>query len=570
MGGFSGFIEKSGELNPDENILNQMNAKIIHRGICDPVYSEDKNLVIFCDCGMYKAEEILSLYEKHGEKTPGMLRGAFSFVIYDKTARALYGARDHFGIKPFYYCPIPEKELFIFGSEIKSLLPHPEYSRELNKNALKIYLTFQYSALDETFFKNIRRLPPGCFFTYKNAEFKITRYFDISYETAKKPFAEYCGIIDKTLRESIKYYKADSTEIGSFLSGGVDSSFIASVSLPKKTFSVGFDREGFDESVLAGELAGMLKIENYKKIISPDEFFDALPRVQYLCDEPYANLSGVPLYFLAELAAAHVKTALSGEGADEFFSGYLPFAESRFVSFYEKLPFGLRKLIKNLIKPLPDFKGKATLKKYGQKVEDYYIGQAFIMDDSEANDILSEKYRSDLRFKDVTAPYFERVRDKSDLIKKSYLDLFLWLPGDILLKGDRMASAHNIEVRAPILDKEVFSVSSKIPKKYLIKNKVTKYIFREVANKYIPANWAKRKKLGFPVPFTFWLRERPYYEKLKEMFCGEFVSEFFVREKLLAMLDEHFTGAKNNGRKLYTVYAFLIWYKIYFGEEKII
>ena len=186
------------------------------------------------------------------------------------------------------------------------------------------------------------------------------------------------------------------------------------------------------------------------------------------------------------------------------------------------------------------------------------------MDDGEANNILSEEYKNSMSYKDVTAPYFEQVKNRSDLIKKSYLDLFLWLPSDILLKSDKMTMAHGLEIRAPIMDTEVFNVASGIPKKYLIKNKVTKYIFREVANKVIPEEWAKRKKLGFPVPFTMWLKEQKYYDKLKNTFNQDFVSEFFIKDKLLNMLEEHFKGTKNNGRKLYTIYSFLIWYKVYF------
>jgi len=220
-----------------------------------------------------------------------------------------------------------------------------------------------------------------------------------------------------------------------------------------------------------------------------------------------------------------------------------------------------------MIKRLPNFKGKATIAKYGQKVEDYYIGQAFIMDDTEANGVLCEKYRSDKSYKDVTAPYFAQVKNESDLIKKSYLDLFLWLPGDILLKADKLTAVHGLEVRAPILDKEMFAVASKIPKKYLIKNQTTKWVFREAATKALPKRWATRKKLGFPVPFALWLREQKYRDILSGMFGEDFVSEFFERDKLSAMLSEHFTGSKNNGRKLYTIYSFLVWYKVFFGGE---
>ena len=630
MCGFIGFFDDN-SVDEKNNIIKLMNDKIIHRGpdgegfftdghiamgfrrlslngsgsaktdlrdVEDAVpynniYNEDKTLVIFIDGEIYNYKEIkdslvekghvfttelstevvLHGYEEYGKDIASKLRGMFSFVIYNTETHDLFGAKDHFGVKPFYYYLNKDDKndnLFIFGSEIKSFLPHPKFKKEINKNALKMYLVFQYSVLEETFFRNVFRLHQGCYFTYnhKENELKSTRYFDINYNTEEKSFDEYVDIIDKTLKSSVETHQMGDVEIGSFLSGGVDSSFIASVSKPKKSFSVGFAMDGFDESMYAKELSDMLKIENYKKIVSSDEFFDILPTVQYYSDEPHANLSSVPLYYLAQMAVKHVKVVLSGEGSDEFFSGYLPFAESRFSKIYSKFPFGCRKFLKKITKPLPNFKGKGTLTKYGQKVEDYYIGQAFIMDDSEANHILSDGYKNDMSYKDVTKPYFEQVKDRSDLIKKSYLDLFLWLPNDILLKADRMAMAHSLEVRAPILDKEVFAVASRIPKKYLIKNKVTKYIFREIANKVIPSEWAKRKKLGFPVPFTLWLKEQKYYDIMKNMFSEDFVSEFFVKDKLLSMLDDHFNGKKNNGRKLYTVYSFLTWYKVYFVENQ--
>ncbi|MCL1794072.1 MAG: asparagine synthase (glutamine-hydrolyzing) [Oscillospiraceae bacterium] len=608
MSGFVGFFDE--DIKEKDILIKKMSDKIAHRGkqgeeyfiddkfaagarfsIIEPsdldrlAYNEEKSLVIFFDGRIYNGKEIraglaeaghvfsgssdaetaLHGYEQHGCEIAAKLRGAFAFVIYDKKTRELFGARDHFGVKPFYWHK--NGAGFMFGSEIKSFLPHPKFKKEINKAALKMYLIFQYSALEETFFKGVFRLPPGCWFTYKNGAMEIARYFEIEYKTETKAFGEYADILEKTLKSSIELHKSGEIEVAGFLSGGVDSSFIASVAKPQKTFSVGFAADGFDESIYAKQLSDMLGLENHKKIVSADEFFEILPTVQYLCDEPYANLSGVPLYYLSQMAAAHVKAALTGEGSDEFFSGYLPFAESRFSNVYSKLPFGFRRLVGKLAKSLPNFKGRGTLVKYGQKVEDYYIGQAFIMDDDEANGILSEAYKSEMSYKDVTGPYFEKVKNCGDLIKKSYLDLFLWLPNDILLKADRMTSAHSLETRAPILDREVFALASKIPKKYLIKNKVTKWIFREVANRTIPPEWAKRKKLGFPVPFKLWLKEPKYRDMLKNMFEQDFAREFFATEKLLFMLDEHFQGKKNNGRKLYTAYSFLLWHKAYFKEN---
>ena len=584
MSGFVGFFDAR-SIDDKKNIIKQMNSKIIHRGPTGEyyftdekiaaglrdLYCENENHVIFFSGRLYNsnkelsdAEFVLRAYEEYGEQTASKLKGSFSFVIYNKTTHDLYGARDHFGSKWLYY--YLNNNLFMFGSEIKSFLPHPDFKKEINKNVLKLYLIFQYSPTEETFFKNVYKLQQGCYFTYKNGEFKSTRYFDINYNTEKKSFDECLNLLNETLKKSVEYHTTGNEEIGSFLSGGVDSSFIASVAKPNKTFSVGFALDGYDESIYAKELSDLLKINNYKKIVSSDEFFEALPKVQYHSDEPHANLSSVPLYFLAKLASEHVKIVLSGEGSDEFFAGYLTYAESNFAKFYKKTPLGCRKFIKKIAESMPNFKGKGTLIKYGRKVEDYYIGQAFIMDDGEANNILSENYKSNASYKDITKPYFDKVKNQSDLIKKLYLDMFLWMPNDILLKGDKMSAAYNLEVRTPIMDKEVFEIASKIPGKYLIKNKIPKYIFRQIAHKVIPEEWAKRKKLGFPVPFSLWLREQKYYDLFKNMFGEDFVSEFFEREKLFLMLDEHFNNIKNNGRKLYTVYSFLVWYKIYFIE----
>ncbi|MCL2158721.1 MAG: asparagine synthase (glutamine-hydrolyzing) [Oscillospiraceae bacterium] len=608
MSGFTGFFG-SHDIMVNHSAIEQMSEKIAHRGkdgekryfasggFCaatrlskvepgdsaGPISNEDKNLAIFFDGRIYNAKDLreelsaaghefstqsdaevaLHGYEQHGDGIVGRLRGMFSFVIYDQEAEEIFGARDHFGVKPLY-C-YKSGELFMFGSEIKSFLSHPGFVKELNKDALKMYLVFQYSALEETFFKNVFRLPPGCHFSYRDGELKTARYFEPEYSAKKLSFGECADMLEKTLKDSIDLHTQSTGEIAGFLSGGVDSSFVVSVARPKKTFSVGFDAKGFDESMYAAALSDMLGLENHKKIVSPDEFFDILPKIQYLCDEPYANLSIVPLYYLSELASRQVKIALSGEGSDEFFAGYLPYADSRFANIYKKLPFGFRKFMKKLAAPLPNFKGKGMISKHGQKVDDYYIGQAFIMGDDEANELLCEGYRSNLSYKDVTAPHFERVKDKSELLKKMYLDLFLWMPNDIFLKADRMGAYHAIEAHMPILDTKVFATASIIPEKYLLKNKTTKYLFRFVAKKVLPKEWSKRKKLGFPVPFKLWLREQKYSDILKDMFEKDFAKEFFDTGRLMQMLEEHKSGKKNNARKLYTVYSFLLWHEAYFN-----
>lgn len=606
-----GFVGYYGVGAFDRNeVIRKMGDQIIHRGpdsdgyfvddqialgfkrlsIIDleggsqPIHSEDGKHVIIFNGEIYNYREIrerlvkehgctfktnsdtevvLQAYKVYGEKTPSMLRGMFAFVIYDKEEHTMFGARDYFGIKPFYYAQMNGS--LIFGSEIKAFLAHPHFQKEVNKDALKMFLIFQYTPLWETMFKGVFKLEPGSYFTYDGKEFKKTKYFEISYEKKDRTFDETVAEIGKTIQESVDYHQIADVKVGSFLSGGVDSSYIASSVKPMKTYSVGFQVDGFDETVYSKELCEILHMTNEKKKISSEEFFDALPYVQYHSDEPHANLSAVPLYYLAQLARKDVTVVLSGEGADEMFGGYDSYMESKSGDFYRKVvPSGLRKKLGDWAKKKPDARGLNFIKRNALDLEDAYIGQAFIMDNEEANEVLSDKYKSDLRYQDVTKPYFDKVKDQDDLHKKLYLDMHLWLPNDILLKADKMTMAHSIELRVPYLDKEVWNLARTLESKFCVEGTDVKRAFRASALSHIPADWAKRKKMGFPVPLRVWLREDKYYNKVKEMFEKEFTAEFFDQELLLKWLEDHKNNRGNYQRKIYTVYSFLLWYEQYF------
>ena len=508
-------------------------------------------------------EVILQTYTVYGEKTASMLRGMFAFVIYDKINHTLYGARDYFGIKPFYYAQMNGS--LLFGSEIKSFLAHPHFHKEVNKEALKMYLIFQYTPLQETMFKGVYKLEPGSYFTYDGKEMKITKYFEPTYEEKERSFDDTVKLISETVRESVKYHKISDVEVGSFLSAGVDSSYIASVARPDKTYTVGFEVDGFDETIYSKELCDKLNMKNTKKEISADEFFDALPSVQYYSDEPHANLSAVPLYFLSELAAKDVKVTLSGEGADEFFGGYDNYRYSKSGDFYRKVvPHGLRLKLGKWADSKKHVRGLNFLIRNAKDFEEGYVGQAFIMDNDEANDILAPAYKSDMTYQDVTRPYFEKVKDMDEFHKKMYLDMHLWLPNDILLKADKMTMAHSLEVRVPFLDKEVWDLARTIPTEYCLSDGLTKKVFRTAALEAIPTDWAKRPKLGFLVPFRVWIKEDKYYKMVEDMFNRDFVSEFFDRDMLLGWLEDNRADKGTHHRKIYTVYSFLLWYEQFF------
>lgn len=612
MCGIVGFVDNKTKTKK-EAIIKNMADKIAHRGpdsegfyndsvvslghrrlsIIDlsekgtqPIYNEDKSKVIVFNGEIYNYKEIkeellkkghkfktetdteviIHGYEEYGVELFPKLRGMFAFVIYDKEKNELIGARDHFGIKPFYYYKTNDE--FMFASEIKAFLGHPDFKKEVNKKALKMYLIFQYSVFEETFFKNVFKLKPGHYFIYKNNKITIKEYFNIDFEKENKPFNKLEDELQEVLESSVKYHQMTSdVEVGSYLSGGVDSSYVVSVAKPDKTFSVGFSEAGFDETTYAKELSEMLGINNYQKHISSDDFFEILPTVQYHTDEPHANLSTVPLYFLSKLAREQVKVVLSGEGSDEMFAGYNEYYEPTILKVYRIIPLFIRKFIAFVAKQFPHFPGQNTLILYGKPIEERYIGHGSLFDEKEINKVLSDDLKDDMKISDVLKPYYDKVKGKNEITKKMYIDMFFWLPQDILLKADKMTMANSIELRVPLLDKEVFGIAKKIPTKYQIKDKQTKYMFRKIVNKKIPEEWSKRRKLGFPVPFSKWIREEKYYKNVKKMFGKEYVSEFFDKNHINNLLEEHYNNVKNNGRLIYNIYIFLIWYEKYFIEN---
>lgn len=614
MCGFAGFADNI--LNKDE-VLGKMMDAIIHRGpdqkgefiddhvalgfrrlsIIDvnngmqPLYNEDNSLVLVFNGEIYNhnelreelkskghvfrtntdSEVLIHGYEEFGEALVDRLRGMFAFVIYDSKTNNLFAARDHFGIKPFYYCEVENngQKGLLFGSEIKSFLKHPNFKREVNKDALKPYLTFQYSVLDETFFKGVFKLKPGHYLTFKNGKLDIKKYWDIDFNQQNISLEESIKRIEDVVEESVVAHKDSEVPLGSFLSGGVDSSYIVSCLMPEKTFSVGFAQEKFNESNLAKDLSDMLEIENVQRIITPEQCFEKLPTIQYHMDEPQSNPSSVPLYFLSELAREHVTVVLSGEGADEIFGGYEWYDDDAKLKKYKKLPSFLRKGAASVAKKMPYFKGRTTIIRGGSPVEEYFVGQALIFEEEEAKDVLKPAYTKSPSVREITKPVYDRVKNQDDVTKKQYLDLKLWLPGDILLKADKMSMAHSIELRVPFLDKEVMKVGEIIPTKYKVNEENTKFALREAAKNKLPEAWAKREKKGFPVPIRFWFKEEKYYNLVKEAFTSEYAKEFFDTNKIVALLDDHYHGKTNNARKIYTIYTFLVWYKRFFIDEEV-
>lgn len=609
-----GFVGFTNSINDDGSLLTSMMDKIVHRGpdssgkyvdnsialgfrrlsIVDladgdqPMFNEDKNLVIVFNGEIYNhvdlrreleekghifstshsdTETLIHGFEEWGEELVQKLRGMFAFVIYNKVDGSLYGARDMFGIKPFYYTFIGDD--FLFGSEIKSFLLHPYFNKELNEEALAHYLSFQYSPTEETFFKNVFKLPPAHCFTLKDGKMTKTRYFRPDFNEEDGALEYYSDLVDAQVRESVSVHKLSAdVEVGSFLSSGIDSSYIAEAANVDKTFTVGFespDGDRYNEIHYAKKFADTIGVENISKIITPEEYWETFPKIQYFMDEPLADPAAIALYFVSKLASEHVKVVMSGEGADELFGGYRIYQEPITLTAYDKLPFAIRRVISKICEFLPQKHGINYLVRRGKTIEERFIGNANIFSVKERNKILKSEIS-----KNAVAPqllckkFYDEVKDKDTVTKMQYLDINMWLMGDILLKADKTSMANSLELRVPFLDKKVMELAQKIPLKCRVNTVTTKLALRLAAEKTLPELTAKKDKLGFPVPIRVWLKEDKYYNTVKEIFSSVAANKYFNTKELIKLLDIHKSGKADVSRKIWTVYTFLIWHKEYF------
>ena len=600
--------------NPNsEEVLTRMMNRIIHRGpdgassyiteqiafghrrlsIIDlsdkgtqPMFNEDKTLVCVFNGEIYNykelREELIGLghefnsscdtevllhgYESWGSSLLDRLRGMFAFVLYNEKSGELFMARDMFGIKPLYYMEIDHN--LVFASEIKSLLEYPAYQREVNLEALEQYLSFEYSVLPETFFKGIYKLMPGHYMTWKEGESHLVGYFDPMLTPAKEPMDHdrLLDEIDRTLQDSIHYHMVADVEVASLLSSGVDSSYVACHFGGGRTYTVGFDYEKYNEIPYAKDLSDTLGIKNTGKVISTEEYWEELPRIQYYMDEPLADASAAALYFVDREAAKDVKVILSGEGSDEFFGGYNIYHEPMSLAGYQKIPAPLRKGMAALASLLPrGVKGRSFLIRGSKKVEDRFIGNANVYDMKLRNKVLKNT-RPGFTPQSLTKPFYDKVKGLKDTEKMQYIDLNFWLIGDILLKADKMSMAQSIESRVPFLDRKVFELARTLRLEDKVNDSNTKLAFRQVANRYLSEQQAKKKKLGFPVPIRVWLRDDKFYKIVKEAFTSEDAEQFFHTEELVKILDAHKAGKYDYAKHIWIVYMFLLWYGQYFHE----
>ena len=610
MCGIAGFM---GQVENRADVIRNMTEVITHRGpdsdgfftddnismgfrrlsIIDlgaghqPIYNEDKSLVLTFNGEIYNykdlrkeliakghkfytdtdSEVLVHGFEEWKEDMLPKLRGMFGFAIYNTKDNSLFIARDFFGIKPMHYTQIGND--FVYASEIKSILEYPKFEKKFNRKALDSYLSFQYAVPPETFFEGVYCLMPGHYLWYKDGEVETTRYFEARFNPDEEMTEEEAvDRIEKVFENSVNAHKIADVEVGCFLSSGVDSSYVSTYFADQKTFTVGFDfGEKYNEISWAKNLSEKIGVEHHTHLISSEEFWDAVPTVQYHMDQPLAVPSCIALYFVSRLASHYVKVVLSGEGADELFGGYTCYNDPRVFKIYQTIvPHCIRKAIRAICRKLPDIKGRDYLIRACDKLEERYIGNAFMYDYKQKQELLKDPSIA-TRPQDLTRKYYYRCRKYDDVTKMQYLDINMWMVGDILLKADRMSMANSLELRVPFLDKEVFKVASSLPTKLRCNKHNTKYAMRKAAVRHMPEATAEKEKLGFPVPTRVWLRDEKYYNVVKTKFKGKTAEKFFNTDVLVSWLDSHFSGKEDNSRRVWTIYVFLVWYDIYFDED---
>jgi asparagine synthase (glutamine-hydrolysing) len=518
-------------------------------------------------------EAIVAGYHYLGEKVVRELRGMFVFLIWDSHERVLFGARDWFGIKPMF--TYSDERGTFFASEKKSLLDvaGPDVHGDVDKTALQQYLTLQYVPEPASMHSAIRRIESGTYFTMRPGEqVHPHRYFHPDFVARAVPEPERLyREIAAALEDSVaKHMRADVT-VGSFLSGGIDSTVVAALAKrhnPKLlTFTTGFEREGYSEIDVAAESAAAIGVEHITKVVTPQEMMDALPRIVWYLDDPVADPALVPLYFIAREARKHVKVVLSGEGADELFGGYTIYREPISLRPFEKLSRPVRRGLGLVSARLPEgLRGKDLLRRGSIGIEERYYGNARIFRPDEMAGLL-KTFDPAVSYMDVTRPLYERTTHLDGSTRMQYVDLFTWLRGDILVKADKMTMANSLELRVPFLDTTVFDVASSIPTSEKITKETTKYALRRAIAEIVPAHVLERPKLGFPVPIRHWLKD-VMYDWARAIITESQADHLIDRDAALRLLDAHRDGPHDYSRKIWTLLVFLIWHGI-FVEQRI-
>lgn len=473
---------------------------------------------------------LVKAYETWGNDMANHMHGMFAFALWDDEKEQLFCLRDQFGTKPFYYYETEDGEL-LYGTSIRKIIEMPGFVKELNEEMLQLYLSLTYVAGENTFFRGLRKLMPGRYLIWQKGRMSIERYWAPEFHPDEsKSLEEWADEIHTTLQEIMPEVKSADETAESFLSGGVDSSYVLAMSDVEMTDSCGYEEERFDESKLAQQTAEILGRKSSRRVITPEEYFETVPYVMYNMEQPLGDASAIVFAIGCKAAAEHTKICYSGEGADEFFGGYNMYRNAE---------------------------------RYGENLKTFYVGNTNIMKEDEKRRIL-KRYDPDVLPIELAERIYEETEGLDPLTKMSAVDIQIWLEGDIYYNVDNMSTAAGLEIRMPLTDTRIFDIASRMPSKYKVNEEQNKVAFRTAAAKVLPDEIAFRKKLGFIVPIRIWMADERYNQDVREKYRSEMAGKFFDVEEINAIFDDYIAGNSDNWRKIWTIYTFLVWYELYF------
>lgn len=513
-------IDKMTEIREYRGHIRNWRALCSELGVDSSLPREEREPALIC-----------TSYEKWGKDMGEHLYGMFAFCLWDSENEKLFAMRDHFGTKPFYYYITADKRLLCSG-QIRNIMADSGFVKELNAQMLQIYLTLTYVGGEDTFFKGVKKLMPGHYLEFKDGQLTVERYWKPEFKPdTSKTLDEWADEIHSTLGSIMPEVLEENETAESFLSGGVDSSYVLAMSNVKVTDSCGYDDERFDESPLAKKTADILGCENNRCRITPEMYFETVPWVMENMEQPLADASAIVFAIGCKAATEHTKICYSGEGSDEFFGGYNMYRNAE---------------------------------RYGENLKTFYVGNTNIMKEDEKQRIL-KNYDPNILPINLVKYIYDETEGLDPLTKMSDVDIQLWLEGDIYLNVDKMSTAADLEIRMPLTDRRIFDIASRMPSEYKVNETMNKVAFRTASAKVLPEEIAFRKKLGFIVPIRIWLADERYNSDVRAKFAGETAEKFFNVSEIQAIFDDYINGNSDNWRKIWTIYTFLVWYDIYFG-----
>ncbi len=476
---------------------------------------------------------LVRAYETWGYEMADHMHGMFAFALWDEDEKKLFCLRDQFGTKPFYYYETSDGNL-LYGTTIRKIMEQPGFVKDLNEEMLQLYLSLTYVAGENTFFRGLKKLMPGRYLVWQGGKLSITRYWTPAFHPDEsRTLEDWADEIHTTLKEIMPEVKTADETAESFLSGGVDSSYVLAMSDVEMTDSCGYEEERFDESGLARQTAEILGRKNSRCLITPEEYFGIVPYVMYNMEQPLGDASAIAFAIACRATAEHTKICYSGEGADEFFGGYNMYRNAE---------------------------------RYGENLKTFYVGNTNIMKEDEKKRIL-KKYDPDVLPIEIARPIYEETEGLDPLTKMSDVDIQIWLEGDIYLNVDKMSLAAGLEIRMPLTDRRIFDIASRMPSKYKVNEEQNKVALRTAAAKVLPEEIAFRKKLGFIVPIRIWMADERYNGDVRRLFNSEIAEKFFDVDEINAIFADYVGGNSDNWRKVWTIYTFLVWYEEYFVKR---